>query len=69
MDASFVVYPSRRGLAGGRLRPFVEFGAGYLRELHGQSGATSGYYAKETGQVYHWAAGARYFFHRADRAS
>jgi hypothetical protein len=61
-DASFVVYPSRRGMAGGRLRPFIEFGAGYLSELHGQTGATSGYYAKETGQVYHLGGGARYVF-------
>ena len=70
VDASFVVYPSPRGAAGGRLRPFVEFGAGYLRELHGQTGAMSGYYAKDTGQVYHVGGGARYFFHsRAARAS
>ncbi len=69
VDASFVVYPSRRGLAGGRLRPFVEFGAGYLSELHGQTGATSGYYAKETGQVYHLGGGAGTSSTRADRVS
>lgn len=63
LDASLVVYPMRRGPAGGRLRPFIEVGAGYLRELHGQSGATSGYFVKETGQVYHVGGGARYFFH------
>jgi hypothetical protein len=62
VDASIVVYPTRRRTAGG-LRPFLEFGAGYLRELHGQSGATSGYYVKETGQVYHAGGGVRYFFH------
>jgi hypothetical protein len=63
LDAALVVYPVRRGAAGGRLRPFIEFGAGYLRELHGQTGATSGYLSKETGQVYHLGGGARYFFH------
>ncbi len=58
LDASFVIYPVPRGA----VRPFLEFGAGYLRELHGQAGATSGYVTKETGQVYHLGGGARYFF-------
>jgi hypothetical protein len=59
LDASFVVYPARSA-AGRRLRPFLEFGAGYLRELHGQADATSGYYVKQSGQVYHLGGGVRY---------
>jgi hypothetical protein len=62
IDATLVFYPLPRGAAKGRLRPFVVFGAGYLRELHGQSSATSGYYAEETGQVYHVGGGATYYF-------
>jgi hypothetical protein len=62
VDASLVMYPTKASAARRRLRPFVEFGVGYLRELHGQSGATSGYFSKETGQVYHAGGGARYYF-------
>jgi len=62
VDASLVVYPMRRGAMGGKLRPFVECGAGYLRELHGQTSATSTYSSVETGQVYHVGGGARYYF-------
>jgi hypothetical protein len=65
VDASLVAYLVRRGGAGTRVRPFLEAGAGYLRELHGQAGATAGYYSKDTGQVYHVGGGARYFFHVA----
>ena len=61
-DASLVVRPMRTGFAGGRARPFLEFGAGYLRELHGQTGATSAYFDAETGQVYHVGGGLTYFF-------
>ncbi len=63
VDASLVVSPIPGGAAGGKLRPFVEFGAGYLRELHGQTGATAGYVTAESGQVYHAGGGARYYFH------
>jgi hypothetical protein len=62
VDAALVVYPMRRGIANGRVQPFVDLGAGYLRELHGQTGATSGYAALQTGQVYHVGGGARYYF-------
>ena len=61
-DASLVAYLSRYRFAGGRARPFVEVGAGYLRELHGQASAASGYFALESGQVYHAGAGVKYFF-------
>ncbi len=62
VDASLVAYLSRYRFAGGRARPFVEVGAGYLRELHGQASAASGYLALESGQVYHAGAGVKYFF-------
>jgi hypothetical protein len=62
VDASVVAYLSRSGFARGRGRPFVEAGAGYLRELHGQASATAGYAALDTGQVYHVGGGVKYFF-------
>lgn len=62
LDASLVAYLSRDGFAGGRARPFVEAGAGYLRELHGQTSAASGYFSLESGRVYHAGAGVKYFF-------
>jgi hypothetical protein len=62
-DASLVAYLSRSGFAGGRARPFIEAGAGHLRELHGQSSAASGYFTVESGQIYHAGAGVKYFFH------
>ena len=33
------------------------------QQLHGQTGVVSGYYVKQTGQVYHLGAGARYVLH------
>jgi len=60
VDASLVVVLSRRGLAGGRLMPFVEAGGGFLRQLHGQEGALSDYYSSDSGQVFHAGGGARY---------
>ncbi len=60
VDASLVAYLSPRGFAGGRLHPFVAAGGGFLREFHGQGGALSGYYAVDSGQVYHVGGGARY---------
>jgi hypothetical protein len=62
VDASVVGYVPRFAFARGRARPFVEGGAGYLRQLHGQSTATSGYYATDSGQVYHAGGGVKYFF-------
>jgi len=62
LDANLVVYPSKQGFAGGRARPFLEVGAGFLRELHGQSSAASGYLSAESGQVYHVGGGVKYFF-------
>jgi hypothetical protein len=62
VDASLVAYPMAKGFAGGRGRPFLEAGAGFLRELHGQSSATSGYSNAQTGQVYHVGGGVKYFF-------
>jgi hypothetical protein len=64
LDASLVAFLSQRGFAGGRLKPFVEGGAGYLRELHGQSGALSSYYSSDSGQVFHVGGGARYSLRR-----
>jgi hypothetical protein len=63
VDASLVAYLSKRGLAGGRLKPYVAGGVGYLQELHGQTGAVSGYFSSDSGQVYHVGGGARYYFH------
>jgi hypothetical protein len=60
VDASLVAYLSPRGFAGGRLQPFVEAGGGFLREFHGQGSPLSGYYAIDSGQVYHVGGGARY---------
>jgi hypothetical protein len=62
LDASLVGYLSSLRFAGGKGRPFLEAGFGYLRQLHGQTGATSGYFASDTGQVYHVGGGVRYFF-------
>jgi hypothetical protein len=62
VDASLLVYPMKKGFSGGRARPFFEVGAGHLRELHGQTGATSGYFNAETGQVYHVGGGVKYYF-------
>ena len=64
VDASLVVYLSSRGLAGGRLQPFAEAGGGYLRQFHQQGTALSGYYATDSGQVYHVGGGARYSLRR-----
>ena len=64
VDASLVVYLSSRGLAGGRLEPFVEAGGGYLRQFHGRGRDLSGYYATDSGQVYHVGGGARYLLRR-----
>ena len=60
VDASLIAYLSPRGFAGGRLQPFVEAGGGFLREFHGQGSPLSGYYAIDSGQVYHVGGGARY---------
>jgi len=64
VDASLVVYLSSRGLAGGRLQPFAGAGAGLLRQYHQQGSALSGYYATDSGQVYHVGGGARYALRR-----
>jgi hypothetical protein len=60
VDASLVAYLSSRGLAGGRLQPFAEAGAGYLQQVHQQGSALSGYYSTDSGQVFHVGGGARY---------
>ncbi len=60
VDASLVAYLSPRGFAGGRLKPFVAVGGGFLQEYHRQGSALSGYYAADSGQVYHVGGGARY---------
>jgi hypothetical protein len=62
VEASLVAYFSRYGFAGGRARPFVEIGAGHLRELHGQTTAASSYASLQTGHVYHAGGGVQYFF-------
>ena len=64
VDASLVVSLSSRGLAGGRLEPFVEAGGGFLQQFHQQGGVLSGYYATDSGQVYHVGGGARYSLKR-----
>jgi hypothetical protein len=64
VDASLVAYLSSRGLAGGRLRPFVEAGGGFLQQFHQQGSALSGYFATDSGQVYHVGGGARYSLRR-----
>ncbi len=64
VDASVVAYVSSRGLAGGRLRPFVEAGGGFLRQFHQEGSVLSGYYATDSGQVYHVGGGARYSLRR-----
>lgn len=64
VDASLVAFLSERGFAGGRLRPYVEAGGGFLRQLHGQDGALSEYYSSDTGQVFHVGGGARYSLRR-----
>ena len=60
VDAALVAYLSSGGLAGGRLRPFVEAGGGFLQQYHTEGGAVSAYYATDSGQVYHVGGGARY---------
>jgi hypothetical protein len=65
IDASVVAYLSQRGFAGGRLKPFVEAGAGFLQQLHGQTGVFSSYFSSDSGQVYHVGGGARYYFRQA----
>jgi hypothetical protein len=65
IDASFVAYLSKRGFAGGRLKPFVAVGGGFLQELHGQAGVASSYYSSDSGQVYHVGGGARYYFRQS----
>lgn len=62
VDASLVAYPVPAGFSRGRVRPFVEVGGGFLRELHGQTGAMSGYFSSETGRVFHGGGGVRYVF-------
>ncbi len=64
VDASLVVYLSSRGMAGGRLQPFIEAGGGFLQQFHQQGSALSGYYATDSGQVYHVGGGARYSLRR-----
>jgi hypothetical protein len=64
VDASLVAYLSSRGLSGGRLRPFVEAGAGFLRQFHQEGSALSAYYSTDSGQVYHVGGGARYSLRR-----
>jgi hypothetical protein len=55
-DANVVVFLSKLGFAGGRARPFVEGGAGYLRQLH------AGNFNVDTGTVYNGGAGLKYYF-------
>jgi hypothetical protein len=62
VDASLVGFMPRLAFAGGRARPFLEAGAGYLRQLHGQAGPFAAAYATDTGQAYHAGAGVKYFF-------
>jgi hypothetical protein len=64
VDASLVVYLSSRALAGGRLQPFAAAGGGFLRQFHQQGSALSGYFATDSGQVYHVGGGARYSLRR-----
>jgi hypothetical protein len=64
VDASLVAFLSQRGFAGGRLKPFVEAGGGFLRQLHGQDGVFSSYYSSDSGQVFHVGGGARYSLRR-----
>jgi hypothetical protein len=64
VDASLVAFLSQRGFAGGRLKPFVEAGGGFLRQLHGQDGAFSTYYSGDSGQVFHVGGGTRYSLRR-----
>ena len=64
VDASVVAYVSSRGLAGGRRQPFVEAGGGFLRQFHQEGSVLSGYYATDSGQVFHVGGGARYSLRR-----
>jgi hypothetical protein len=64
VDASLVVYLSSRGLAGGRLQPFAEAGGGFLQQFHQQGSALSGYFATDSGQVFHLGGGVRYSLRR-----
>lgn len=54
IDAAFVAHVAPLAFAGGRARPFVLGGGGYLRQLH------SGRTAVETGQADHAGGGVKY---------
>lgn len=62
VEASLVAHLTRYRFAGGRARPFVEAGAGYLRELHGQTSVASTYAFAASGKVLHAGGGVKYFF-------
>lgn len=62
VDARLLGYLPALAFADGRARPFLEAGAGYLLQLHGQSSVISPYYATDRGQVYHAGGGLVYFF-------
>ncbi len=58
IDAALLVHLRHLAFAGGAGIPFVEGGAGYLRQMH------EGSFVKQTGQIYHFGGGVTYMFSR-----
>ncbi len=58
VDAALRVNLRHLGFASGAGVPFVEGGAGYLRQMH------AGNFVKQTGQIYHLGGGVTYMFSR-----
>ena len=61
IDGSLVYHPRGLEFSGGRGRPFIAAGAGYLRELH------EGEELVETGTTYHAGAGVKFWVSRGRR--
>ncbi len=58
VDAALRVNLRHLAFAGGAGVPFVEGGAGYLRQMH------EGNFVRQTGQIYHFGGGITYMFSR-----
>lgn len=58
-DASVLAHLTQLAFSDGAGIPYLEAGAGYLRQLH------EGNTAIDTGQIYHFGGGVRYLFGRA----